>query len=346
MAEMLGYSAEEMLGRPVFEFLDEEERRRASGSMEQLRIVAAEQQDRTLLARDGTPVLTSITGTSIVDDTGTLVGALAMVSDVTARRQMERALARSNRELARSNADLEQFTSVASHDLRSPLNTIGGYAELLSLRYAGKLDADGDDYLNLIVDAVKHMEALIDDLLAFARLGARLPPAEPVDCMALVGRVVQQLQALVQDSGAVVTFEGLPTLCGQASQLRQLFQNLIGNAIKFHGSAAPRVTVSARREDRDWLFVVEDNGIGIDPAFSERIFVIFRRLHTREEYPGTGIGLAICKKIVEQHGGRIWVESRPGQGTQFLFTLPAMPARRGGIGEARRETSRFRGPIS
>jgi PAS domain S-box-containing protein len=252
------------------------------------------------------------------DDHGCVAGVTGVALDVTELMHVQQAL-------ERSNADLEQFTSVASHDLRSPLNTIGGYAELLSLRYAGTLDAEADEFLHLIVDGVKHMQALVDDLLAFARLGASPAPAEPVECMALVERVLQQLQAAVLDSGAVVTYQNLPTLHGQKSQLRQLFQNLIDNAIKFRGKEAPRVTISAQRQDRHWLFIVADNGIGIDPAYAERIFVIFRRLHSRDDYPGTGIGLAICKKIVEGHGGRIWVESQPGQGTRFLFTLPLAP---------------------
>jgi light-regulated signal transduction histidine kinase (bacteriophytochrome) len=314
-----------MLGRSVSEFMEDKSKLLAGLSMERRKMGIAETLEIKLLTKEGADVWTTITATPILNDAGTYMGALAMVSDVTARRHMERALERSNRELARSNADLEQYTSVASHDLRSPLNTIGGYAELLSLRYTGKLDAD--DYLGLIVEAVKHMQTLIDDLLAFARLGAKPPLVEAVDCMALVERVVQQLQASVQESGAVVRYQGLPTLSGQGSSLRQLFQNLIGNAIKFHDSAPPQVTISAERQEQNWLFVVEDNGIGIDPAYAERIFVIFRRLHTRDEYPGTGIGLAICKKIVEQHGGRIWVEPRLGRGSRFLFTLPETPAR-------------------
>jgi PAS domain S-box-containing protein len=327
MTEMLGYSVEEMLGQPVFKFMNGASNGRAMATISGLQVGAVEQLDGTLVRKDGIAVLVAIAATPIVDDAGKRVGSLAMISDVTARRQTEQALARSNRELARSNADLEQFTSVASHDLRSPLNTIGGYAELLSLRYAGSLDADGREFLALIVDAVKHMQALIDDLLAFARLGANPTSPEPVDCAELAERVIQRLQAAIRESGAVITHRDLPTLVGQGSQLSQLFQNLIGNAIKFHGTEVPRVTISATRRDQDWLFTVEDNGIGIDPAFAERIFVIFRRLHTRDEYPGTGIGLTICKKIVERHGGHIWVESTPGQGTRLLFTLPAMAAR-------------------
>jgi PAS domain S-box-containing protein len=323
MAEMLGYSVEEMLGQPVSKFMNSASGSRAAATIGGLQVGAVVQIDGRLLSKDGTAVLAAIAATPIVDDAGEHIGSLAMISDVTARRKMEQALERTNRELARSNADLEQFTSVASHDLRSPLNTIGGYAELLSLRYAGKLDADGDEFLALIVDAVKHMQALIDDLLAFARLGANPAPPEPVDSAELVERVIQRLQAAIRESGAVVTLGDLPIVHGQSSQLSQLFQNLIGNAIKFHGEEAPHVTISAKRQDQDWLFVVEDNGIGIEPAYAERVFVIFRRLHTREEYPGTGIGLAICKKIVEQHGGRIWVESQPGHGTRFLFTMPA-----------------------
>ena len=321
LADMLGYSSEEMLGRAVFEFMTDAERSRALQDVDVRKELPSDQFDRTFLAKDGTPVMTAIAATQIRDNAGVHVGMLAMVSDVTARRQMERALERTNGELARSNAELQQFASVASHDLRSPLNTIGGYAELLSLRYSGLLDADGAEFLGLIVDAVKLMQALIDDLLLFARLGAQPSPARHVDCTALVDCVTKQLRSAIRESDAVIIYQDLPTLYGRESQLRQLFQNLIDNSIKFRREEAPpRVTISAERQDQDWLFVLEDNGIGVDPAYTDRIFVIFRRLHSREEYPGTGIGLAICRKIVEQHGGRIWAEPQVGHGTRFLFT--------------------------
>jgi PAS domain S-box-containing protein len=240
-----------------------------------------------------------------------------------AERENAAVLARINRELARSNAELEQFASVASHDLRSPLNTIGSFAQLLSMRYAGKLDQDADEFLTFIVDAVKRMQQLIDDLLAFARVGAQESPPEPVDCAALARHLTNLLSTTIVESGAVISYSDLPTVPGQASQLSQVFQNLIANAIKFHGEAPLQVTISALRQGNEWLFSVQDNGIGIDPAYVERVFVLFQRLHTREEYPGTGIGLAVCKKIIERHGGRIWLESRPGHGTRVLFTLPA-----------------------
>jgi PAS domain S-box-containing protein len=251
---------------------------------------------------------------------------ISAIRDVTERKRAEAALEESNRELARSNAELEQFASIASHDLRSPLNTIGGYAQLVAKRYKGKLDADADEFLAFIVDAVQRMQQLIDDLLSYARVGTQPSPPEPVACAALVDEVTAQLRRAIAESGTVITCHDLPTVFGQASQLGQVFQNLIANAIKFRGEAPPRVNVSAQRNGKEWLFTVQDNGIGIDPAQAERIFVPFQRLHTREEYPGAGIGLAVCKKIVERHGGHIWVESEPGRGARFLFTLRARPA--------------------
>jgi chemotaxis family two-component system sensor kinase Cph1 len=225
-------------------------------------------------------------------------------------------------ELARYNDDLKEFAYAASHDLQEPLRIIRGYVQLLAKRYKGKLDADADDFIKYAVEGAGRMERLIKDLLEYSRLGISGETLKLSECAELVERAIANLQIAIQESGAEVTHDPLPAIAVDPSQLSRVFQNLIGNAIKFHGEAAPRVHISAERQGKDWVFSVRDNGIGMAPDQSERIFVIFQRLHTREEYDGTGIGLAICKKIVERHGGKIWVESEEGKGSTFYFTIP------------------------
>jgi PAS domain S-box-containing protein len=239
---------------------------------------------------------------------------LAIVRDVTERKRAEK-------ELARSNAELEQFAYVASHDLQEPLRMVVSYLQLIERRYKGRLDADADEFIAYAVDGAKRMQKLINDLLTYSRVGRRGREPAPVDAEALLGTVLHTLGAAIRESGAVVTHDPLPTLVADAPQLGQLFQNLIGNALKFRGAEPPRVHVAAERGEGEWHFTVRDNGIGIAPEFGERIFIIFQRLHGQKDYPGTGIGLAICKKIVERHGGRIWVESEPEQGAAFHFTI-------------------------
>ena len=186
----------------------------------------------------------------------------------------------------------------------------------------GRLDANADEFIAYAVDGANRMQRLINDLLAYSRVGTRGKEFEPTDCTAVFDQALANLKVAIEESGAVVTRDPLPTVMADKLQIGQLFQNLIGNAIKYHGDEPPRVHVSAEQKGNEWVFSVRDNGIGIDPQYAERIFVIFQRLHTREEYPGTGIGLAICKKIVERHGGRIWVESQLGSGATFYFTIP------------------------
>ncbi|HEY6260321.1 MAG TPA: ATP-binding protein [Nitrospiraceae bacterium] len=233
-----------------------------------------------------------------------------------------KALEESIAELARSNADLQQFAYVASHDLKEPLRMVASYTQLLARRYKGKLDSDADEFIRYAVDGANRMQWLINDLLAYSRVTSQEQVFEEVDCTKVLEEVMSNLQLSIEESQAVVTHDPLPTVMADGGQLGQLFQNLIANAITFHGEEPPAVHVSAERKANEWLFSVRDNGVGLDPQYAERIFVIFQRLHDREEYPGTGIGLAICKKVVERHGGRIWVVSQVGQGATFYFTLP------------------------
>lgn len=225
-------------------------------------------------------------------------------------------------ELARSNADLMQFATAASHDLHEPLRAVDGFVKLLRKRYKGNLDMKADELISYTVDAVKRMQDLIKDLLEYSKVGTKGINLNPVDFNIKVDRAAFNLKAAMEESGAAVTRAELPTLVADASQITRLFQNIIGNALKFHGKENLKVHVSAERKDGEWIFSVRDNGIGIDPEAAEKIFAVFQRLHTGQEYPGTGIGLAICKRIVERHGGKIWVESEPGKGSNFRFTIP------------------------
>jgi signal transduction histidine kinase len=239
---------------------------------------------------------------------------------------LEREVAQHKRtatELTRSNRELEQFAYVASHDLKEPLRKIRIYLQLLEQQYRGRLDEKADQYITHAVDSAGQMQALVNDLLTYARVGSRGKPFGPVDCAAAFDQAVDNLGMRVQESGAVVTRGDLPTVQADAPQLVQLFQNLVENAVKFRGDRPPVVRAEAVRRDGEWLFSVTDNGIGIDSQYAERVFVIFERLHSKAEYLGTGIGLAICKKIVERHGGKIWIESETGKGATFWFSLPA-----------------------
>jgi signal transduction histidine kinase len=242
--------------------------------------------------------------------------------EITERKRAEEELKQMADELARSNADLKQFAFIASHDLQEPLHIIAGYLKLLARRYKGKLDANADDFMDGAIDGVKRMQMLIKNLLAYSQVGSKGKDFKPADCSLVVGLAIANLQRAIEESGAVVTYDDFPTIMADFSQLSRLFQNLIGNAIKFRNKEIPKVHVSAERKENEWVFSVRDNGIGIDPQYAKRVFDIFQRLHGRGEYPGTGIGLAICKRIVERHGGRIWVESKPGNGSTFYFTIP------------------------
>lgn len=246
--------------------------------------------------------------------------------EMTERQEAEQQLKQANAELARSNQELEQFAYVASHDLREPLRKIKSYTDLLAKRYQGHLDEKADKYIAYITDGAVRMQTLITDLLTYSRVGRGEITLEPTDLNAVLNRTLTDLSTVIQESNALITTDALPTLSANSCQMGQLLQNLIANAIKFSGKQPPQIQIRAVEHDQSWTISVQDKGIGIEPQYADRIFVIFQRLHTREEYPGTGIGLAVCKKIVECHGGKIWVKSEPGCGTTFFFTLPAIKA--------------------
>ena len=236
---------------------------------------------------------------------------------VEARQKLEESVS----ELGRSNADLQQFAYVASHDLQEPLRMVSSYTQLIARRYKGKLDADADEFIAFAVDGANRMQRLILDLLAYSRVNTAGRQFEPTAMETVLKAALNNLTDAVKESQAIITHDPLPAVMGDDKRLAQLFQNLLSNAVKFGGAQPPRIHISAKQTDGEWLFSVRDHGIGLDPQYADRIFVIFQRLHTREEYPGTGIGLAICKKIVERHGGRIWVESELGKGATFYFTM-------------------------
>jgi len=255
---------------------------------------------------------------------GDIAFALHSMELEDARRQAEDKLKEYAEDLERSNQELEQFAYVASHDLQEPLRMVTSYVKLLQLRYKDKLDDDADDFINYAFDGAIRMQTLINDLLAFSRVSTRGNPFEPTDSEAVLELTLTNLKMMAEDSGALITHDPLPVVMVDASQLAQVFQNLISNAIKFHDDDPPKVHISAERQRDDWVFSVKDNGIGIEPQHFDRIFVIFQRLHGRTEYPGTGIGLAVSKRIVERHGGRIWLKSEPGKGSTFYFTTPVI----------------------
>lgn len=261
--------------------------------------------------------------------------AIGMVRDITERKKMEENLLAEIKgrkrfqerqkqavaELKRSNEELQQFAYVASHDLQEPLRMVSSYTQLLARRYKDKLDSDAEEFINFAVDGANRMQNLINDLLEYSRVGSHGKTIELTDLSVVLDKAKHNLQMAIEDSGAGMTCDELPTIMADSTQLVQLFQNLIGNAIKFRGKLPPQVHVSAEQQENEWLFSVRDNGIGIEQQYADRIFAIFQRLHKKTEYPGSGIGLAISKKIVELHGGKIWMESEPGKGTIIYFTI-------------------------
>ena len=262
-----------------------------------------------------------IFGFPFIDEDGSTL-VLEMGIDMTERMQAEDALQQTLADLTRSNEDLQQFAYVASHDLQEPLRNVAGCVQLLEKKYKGRLGSDADQYIRYAVESVTRMKALILDLLAYSRVATKAQPPERVDCENLLDAALKNLRSAVDEAGAVVTHDPLPTVFADVALMSQVFQNLIGNAIKFRGEEPPRIHVSSSRTGNEWAISIKDNGIGIEPRHLARVFVIFQRLHKRDKYDGTGMGLAIVKKIVERHGGRIWAESEPGVGSTFHFTIP------------------------
>jgi PAS domain S-box-containing protein len=322
---LFGYTREELMGQPIEQLVPARFRR---GHLESRANFFATPRARPMgdgrdlygLRKDGGEVPVEIGFNPLTTDEGTFV--LASIIDITARKQAEERLRQAAAELTRSNSELEQFAYVASHDLQEPLRAVAGCVQALQRRSHGRLDPPADELIRHAVDGAIRMQNLINDLLEYARVATRGKPFVPTDCAAIVRDAIANLEVAMTESGALVTYEDLPTVMVDPTQLTQLFQNLIGNACKFRGQHPPAIRIAAEHKEGEWLFSVRGNGIGIEAQYFERIFGLFQRLHTRAEYAGTGIGLAICKKIIERHGGRIWVESQQEKGSTFSFSIP------------------------
>jgi light-regulated signal transduction histidine kinase (bacteriophytochrome) len=264
----------------------------------------------------------------VKDADGRIVGASKVARDITALMRQEEDLQAANAALERANADLQQFADSASHDLQEPLRMVATYSQLLQQQFGGQLGATGDKYIGYTVEGAARMESLLGALRMYTQLSmSGREPTEDVDAGAVLERALATLEVVINESGASITSSALPHIRMYEFQLEQLFQNLVGNAIRYRRDEAIRISIAAERQGNVWRFSVQDNGIGIEPQFQEQIFGLFKRLHSRTEYPGTGMGLAICQRIVERAGGRIWVESQPGKGSTFYFTVPCRNGR-------------------
>ena len=313
--EIVGYTPEELLGIDFLKVVTPEDRemvmKRYADRMAGKEVPSI--YEMALIRKDGITVPVEVNATFINYEGRP--ADLVVIRDITERKRAEE-------ELRRSNQELEHFAYIASHDLQEPLRMVSSYTQLLAQRYKDKLDADADEFIHYVEDGVSRMRALINGLLVYSRVGTSGAAFELTDCEAAFDCALTNLQVAVDGSGAVITHHPLPVVMADASQLTQVFQNLIGNAIKFCSQELPRIHVAAEPRGNEWLFSIRDNGIGIDPQYHDRIFDMSQRLHSRTEYPGSGIGLAICDKVLKRHGGRIWVESQTGKGATFYFTIP------------------------
>jgi len=320
--EESGYSREEVVGKNAFKqdwFSEDTMKYLMQRMAARLRGKPAKHWEPQFKCKDGKWIWVDIE-VKVIKKMWVPVGFQIISRNITERKRVDEELQKAVAELERSNAELERFAYIASHDLQEPLRMVASYTQLLEKRYKDRFDADANDFIGYAVDGAKRMQQLINDLLTYSRVGTRGKPFEPADCMTVFATAVANLTVAIRDSGAEVTSDPLPLVMADERQLVQLFQNLIGNAVKFHGTEPPRVHVSAEQSGDEWVFSVRDNGIGIDSQYLDQAFKVFQRLHGRE-YPGTGIGLSIAKRIVERHGGRIWLESHPGEGTIVYFTI-------------------------
>jgi PAS domain S-box-containing protein len=324
-AALTGYSRQELLsGRRYQEITPEEYHAPQAEIIARIvRTGKPEEYEKEYIRKDGTRVPVLLTTFVVKGDDGRPIGLAAIIKDITERKKVEKELKRMMDDLRRSNQELDRFAGVVAHDLQEPLRTVRNYVTILTRRYEGQLDADMDRVVRSAMDAAERMQQLISSLLVYARLDSRGMERGPTSCEDVLMHVLFDLQAAISETRAEVTHDPLPTVNADGGQFKQLFQNLVSNAIKFRSKEAPKIHIGAERRGGDWVFQVRDNGIGIKPEDRERVFGVFQRLHPQSDYPGSGMGLAICKRIVERHGGRIWAESEPGKGSSFCFSLPA-----------------------
>jgi PAS domain S-box-containing protein len=323
--KLFGYAREALIGQPVEILVPSETRGRhpdfRAGFYRDLRTrPMGAGRDLFGRRRDGSEVPIEIGLNPLHTEAGIFV--LSSIVDITERKRIESALQEKTEELERSNRDLEQFAYVASHDLREPLRMVATYVTLLEREYGDKLDGDAQKYIRFAVDGAARMARLVSDLLAYARVGSSTKPFELVDCNSVLREVLANVRASAEECRAEISVTELPTVRGDHSQLGQLFQNLLQNALKFRREVPPQIRIWAEPGDGQWIFRIDDNGIGVEARFFERIFELFQRLHGQDRYPGTGMGLALCKRIIERHGGRIWLTSEFGVGSTFSFCVP------------------------
>jgi PAS domain S-box-containing protein len=321
---LFGYSADEIVGKHISTLAAPDRMDEIPDILDRIRrgerVDHYETKRRT---KDGRILTVSLTVSPIRDGSGMIIGASKVARDITERERQAQALREANAALTRSNADLQQFAYSASHDLQEPLRMVSTYSELLKREFGAKLGPEADEYIGYAIQGALRMEQLLSDLRAYTQASASgQEPAEDVDANQVLDKTLASLAAGIRHSGAIVTCTALPRVRIHEFQLEQLFQNLIGNSIRYKSADVPRINVAASYQGREWTFSVEDNGIGIDPQYKEQVFGIFKRLHSTAEYPGTGMGLAICQRIVDRIGGRIWVESELGHGSTFYFTIP------------------------
>jgi hypothetical protein len=321
---IFGYSAAEVIGKNVSILVPPDMSDEVPEILQRIgRGERIAHYETVRVRKDGSRVCVSMSLSPLADEDGRITGASSLARDITDRKLAEEALMRTAKELDRSNRELEQFAYVTSHDLQEPLRTITGYLQLLSHRYLGQLDEKGDKYIGFAVEGAQRMSTLIRDMLSYSRVSTRGEKFLPTDSKESLEYALRNLRSTIEQSQASITHDPLPVVDADKTQLVQLFQNLVGNAIKYRSPDRPiRIHISARNENDAWLFNVQDNGIGFEQQYEDKMFLIFQRLHSRGKYPGTGIGLAICKRIVDRHGGRIWAVGEPGRGAKFCFTIP------------------------
>lgn len=321
---LLGYDASEILGKNFERFflLEDQQRNKPRSLLQHTLDQKQAESEGWRVRRNGGRFWATSTLSAVFDENHILVGYTNLIRNSTRQKEADDRLKQLVSSLERSNQELERFAYIASHDLQEPLRMVSSYTQLLAKKYKDKLDPEAVEFIDFAVDGAMRMQQLITDLLTYSRVATKGKPFAPTNCNSIVDQAIRNLGIAIKEAQAEVTHDNLPNIVADETQMLQLFQNLLSNAIKFHDKTPPKVHIGVRQENNSWIFSIQDNGIGIAPEYQEQIFLIFQRLHSRKEYQGTGVGLAICKKIVERHGGKIWVVSEPGKGATFCFTLP------------------------